>query len=190
MPVSAEGIAFARLSGPCHAAKHVGCVHSAGVTRAGRAHLSELVETRGRSGHGGALGELEAVLPLISTLSIAERPRTGSLQCRRWPRAMRPEGVWRLTKGRSEGRPWLEVPSPLPRVELHPGPSPRDLNPLPATALKWTKTSAPPPSGVMKPYPFSSLNHFTVPVDTRTTRAQAPGHASAETVGSLLPDRE
>src|SRR5690242_18519919 len=30
-------------------------------------------------------------------------------------------------------------------------------------AEKWTKTSAVPPSGVMKPKPFSPLNHFTVP---------------------------
>src|SRR5829696_2722783 len=28
----------------------------------------------------------------------------------------------------------------------------------------WTKRSLPPSSGVMKPKPFSSLNHFTVPV--------------------------
>src|SRR3954469_8814982 len=33
-------------------------------------------------------------------------------------------------------------------------------------ALKWTKTSGAPPSGVMKPYPFSPLNHFTVPCAT------------------------
>ena len=31
--------------------------------------FSDLVETRGRSGHGRPLGELEAVLPLVSTLS-------------------------------------------------------------------------------------------------------------------------
>src|SRR4051794_28193420 len=30
-------------------------------------------------------------------------------------------------------------------------------------AEKWTKTSALPSSGVMKPKPFSPLNHFTVP---------------------------
>lgn len=30
-------------------------------------------------------------------------------------------------------------------------------------ARKWTKRSAEPFSGVMKPYPFSSLNHLTVP---------------------------
>src|SRR3978361_1350503 len=30
-------------------------------------------------------------------------------------------------------------------------------------ALKWTKTSAPPPSTSMKPKPFSPLNHLTVP---------------------------
>src|SRR5262245_2147750 len=29
---------------------------------------------------------------------------------------------------------------------------------------KWTKRSRPPSSGVMKPKPFSSLNHLTVPV--------------------------
>src|SRR3954469_568512 len=29
---------------------------------------------------------------------------------------------------------------------------------------KWTKRSRSPSSGVMKPKPFSSLNHFTVPV--------------------------
>src|SRR4051812_27012752 len=28
----------------------------------------------------------------------------------------------------------------------------------------WTKRSFPPSSGVMNPKPFSSLNHFTVPV--------------------------
>src|SRR3954452_23222181 len=31
-------------------------------------------------------------------------------------------------------------------------------------ALWWTKRSLPPSSGVMKPKPFSSLNHLTVPV--------------------------
>ncbi len=29
---------------------------------------------------------------------------------------------------------------------------------------KWTNRSFPPSSGVMKPKPFSSLNHLTVPV--------------------------
>ena len=42
-------------------------------------------------------------------------------------------------------------------------PSARDLNPVPEIALKWTKTSGP-PSREMKPKPFASLNHFTVPV--------------------------
>ena len=36
--------------------------------------------------------------------------------------------------------------------------------PSPAIALKCTKTSGPPSSWVMKPKPFSPLNHFTVPV--------------------------
>src|SRR6185437_4319567 len=43
-------------------------------------------------------------------------------------------------------------------------PSVRVLKPSPAIALKWTNTSLPPASGVMKPYPFASLNHLTVPV--------------------------
>lgn len=41
-------------------------------------------------------------------------------------------------------------------------PSRRLLKPLPWIALKCTKRSGP-LSGVMKPNPFSSLNHFTVP---------------------------
>jgi hypothetical protein len=36
--------------------------------------------------------------------------------------------------------------------------------PSPWIALKCTKTSALPSSGVMNPKPFSALNHFTVPV--------------------------
>src|SRR5689334_18463384 len=31
-------------------------------------------------------------------------------------------------------------------------------------AVWWQKTSSPPPSCVMNPNPFASLNHFTVPV--------------------------
>src|SRR5581483_5066549 len=38
--------------------------------------------------------------------------------------------------------------------------------PSPTIALKCTKTSGP-PSWEMKPYPFSGLNHFTVPVATK-----------------------
>src|SRR4051812_22489462 len=36
--------------------------------------------------------------------------------------------------------------------------------PAPWMALWWANRSLPPPSRVMKPKPFSSLNHFTVPV--------------------------
>src|SRR3979409_2155353 len=43
-------------------------------------------------------------------------------------------------------------------------PSASDLKPSPAIALWWTNRSLPPASGVMKPYPFASLNHLTVPV--------------------------
>src|SRR5688572_23369805 len=38
------------------------------------------------------------------------------------------------------------------------------LNPAMLMAEKWAKRSSPPPSGVMKPKPFASLNHLTVPV--------------------------
>src|SRR6266849_2547230 len=38
-------------------------------------------------------------------------------------------------------------------------------------AVWWTNTSLPPPSGVMKPNPFESLNHFTLPVAIRASFA-------------------
>src|SRR5678815_112158 len=40
----------------------------------------------------------------------------------------------------------------------------RLLKPEPWIAEKCANTSLPPPSGVMKPNPFASLNHLTVPV--------------------------
>src|SRR5207237_6485542 len=40
----------------------------------------------------------------------------------------------------------------------------RVLKPLPWISEKWAKRSSPPPSGLMKPKPLESLNHFTVPV--------------------------
>src|SRR5215207_1362722 len=43
-------------------------------------------------------------------------------------------------------------------------PSASVLKPLPWMAEWWTKRSLPWSSGAMKPKPFSSLNHFTVPV--------------------------
>lgn len=42
-------------------------------------------------------------------------------------------------------------------------PSRRVLKPSFLIAEKWTNTSSPPSSGSMKPKPFASLNHFTVP---------------------------
>src|SRR5581483_11932000 len=52
-------------------------------------------------------------------------------------------------------------------------PSASDLKPPPTIALWWTNRSFPPSSGVMNPYPLSSLNHFTVPVamDENTSSA-------------------
>src|SRR5581483_6795054 len=47
-------------------------------------------------------------------------------------------------------------------------PSASDLNPSPEIDEWWTKTSLPPSAGVMNPYPFASLNHFTVPVAIQT----------------------
>src|SRR6056297_1795875 len=43
-------------------------------------------------------------------------------------------------------------------------PSARLLKPEPVSALKCTNTSLPPSSCEIKPKPFASLNHFTVPV--------------------------
>src|SRR5947209_152542 len=40
----------------------------------------------------------------------------------------------------------------------------RVLKPEPWISEKWAKRSSPPPSGLMKPKPLESLNHFTVPV--------------------------
>src|SRR5581483_8923518 len=47
-------------------------------------------------------------------------------------------------------------------------PSASDLKPSPAIDEWWTNTSFPPSAGVMNPYPFASLNHFTVPVAIQT----------------------
>src|SRR5438132_13473991 len=43
-------------------------------------------------------------------------------------------------------------------------PSFSDLKPGMLIAEKCANRSSPPPSGVMKPKPLASLNHFTVPV--------------------------
>jgi hypothetical protein len=43
-------------------------------------------------------------------------------------------------------------------------PSASDLKPFPSIALKCTKQSFWPLSGVMNPNPYASLNHFTLPV--------------------------
>src|SRR3954470_11744729 len=40
----------------------------------------------------------------------------------------------------------------------------RVLKPEPWISEKCAKRSSPPPSGLMKPKPLASLNHFTVPV--------------------------
>src|SRR2546421_9820058 len=43
-------------------------------------------------------------------------------------------------------------------------PSFSDLKPVPWIELWWANKSLPPPSGMLKPKPLESLNHFTVPV--------------------------
>src|SRR5579875_2067395 len=54
--------------------------------------------------------------------------------------------------------------SPSADSKLTRAPSRRVRIPSELIAVWWTNRSRPPPSGVMKPNPFSSLNHFTVPV--------------------------
>src|SRR5918911_2511832 len=59
-------------------------------------------------------------------------------------------------------------------------PSVSDLNPSPTIDEWWTNTSLPPSAGAMKPYPFESLNHFTVPVaiqNTSSTTRERAGEA-------------
>src|SRR5579885_2522286 len=61
-------------------------------------------------------------------------------------------------------------------------PSASDLKPSPAIEEWWTNTSLPPSAGVMNPYPFASLNHFTVPVaiqNTSSTTKERAGEAHA-----------
>src|SRR5574340_533976 len=53
------------------------------------------------------------------------------------------------------------LPSVISKVTFWP--SCRLLNPAMLMAEKWAKRSSPPSSGVMKPKPFASLNHLTVP---------------------------
>src|SRR5215470_15349035 len=48
-------------------------------------------------------------------------------------------------------------------------PSLSDLKPCMLIAEKCANRSSPPPSGVIKPKPFASLNHFTVPVAIRNS---------------------
>ena len=38
----------------------------------------------------------------------------------------------------------------------------------------WTNTSFPPPSRAMKPKPFATLNHFTVPVSSTAVSEDGP----------------
>src|SRR5947207_7049649 len=54
--------------------------------------------------------------------------------------------------------------SPASDLKVTLAPSCSERKPSPAIALWWTNRSFEPSSGVMKPNPFSSLNHFTVPL--------------------------
>src|SRR6266516_6926150 len=57
-------------------------------------------------------------------------------------------------------------------------------------AEKWTNTSAPPPSGEMKPKPFSLLNHFTVPCVILVFPFVRRGRAPCATPAIALPHVE
>src|ERR687884_117587 len=79
-------------------------------------------------------------------------------------------------------------------------PSASDLNPSPTIDEWWTNTSFPPSAGVMNPYPFASLNHFTVPVAIQTpppprkngqrTREPRVDHEAAVAAADRLVDHE
>ena len=64
-------------------------------------------------------------------------------------------------------------------LELHLLALGEGAEPVAWMAVWWQNTSSPPPSWVMKPKPFASLNHFTVPVAMRLaslarSRQEAP----------------
>src|SRR5688572_10335761 len=58
-------------------------------------------------------------------------------------------------------------------------PSERLLNPGIEIAEWWTKTSLEPSYGVMKPKPFASLNHFTLPLAMCTLLYFVNGYRSS-----------
>src|SRR3954447_3327046 len=70
--------------------------------------------------------------------------------------------------------------SPFSSSKVTLAPSLSDRYPSPVIPEKWTKRSRPPPSGVIKPKPFSSENHLTVPVptdDPTSTTRRTPPHS-------------
>src|SRR6056297_519614 len=101
-------------------------------------------------------------------------PQTASIECRRHfdankkekPRTGRGFSL-QLSVGRDQIVTTFEACGPLaPSVTSNWTfwPSARLLKPEPVSALKCTNTSLPPSSCEIKPKPFASLNHFTVPV--------------------------
>src|SRR3712207_486550 len=64
-------------------------------------------------------------------------------------------------------------------------PSARVRKPSPAMPEKWTNASFPPSSGVMKPKPFSSLNHLTTPVAIQHLLTAGPMRRSEEHTSEL-----
>src|SRR6187402_3172653 len=66
-------------------------------------------------------------------------------------------------------------------------PSERERKPSPAISVWWTKRSLPGSSGVTKPKPLSSLNHFTVPVAMGTSHVGVPAYAEVPFEQRLRP---
>ena len=64
-------------------------------------------------------------------------------------------------------------------------PSLSDLNPCMLIAEKCANRSSPPPSGVMKPKPFASLNHLTVPVAIPLPTFQSLARMSGKSCSGL-----
>ena len=60
-------------------------------------------------------------------------------------------------------------------------PSLRVRNPSILMEEWWTKMSPPPPSRSMKPYPFLSLNHFTLPIGIHSPSFPGPVSEGART---------
>src|SRR3569832_1421204 len=56
--------------------------------------------------------------------------------------------------------------------------------PAASTAVAWTNTSLPPPSGEINPYPFAVLKNLTVPTAITSPASSLPAEATCQGAAS------